>query len=62
MTLFVENARLNNLTGLLKPNPYTEVTFVFVYLYFVYLYFVFCILYLLKPYTIHRVYLIFVKI
>merc|ERR1719505_473577 len=25
MTLFVENARLNNLTGLLKPNPYTEV-------------------------------------
>ena len=27
MTLFVENARLNNLTGLLKPNPYTEVAF-----------------------------------
>ena len=27
MTLFVENARLNNLTGLLKPNPYTEVSF-----------------------------------
>jgi len=25
MSLFVENARLNNLTGLLKPNPYTEV-------------------------------------
>ena len=27
MTLFVENARLNNLTGLLKPNPYTEASF-----------------------------------
>ena len=25
MTLVVDNARLNNVTGLLKPSPYTEV-------------------------------------